>query len=79
VPYIGDQWEECSLHWWYQWEESSLHWWSVRRMFLTLVVSLNNLPLNWWSLGRMLLLHWWSVGRILPYIGGQCKECTLHW
>ena len=31
VPYIGDQWEECPLH-----------WWSVGRMFLTLVVSGKN-------------------------------------
>ncbi|CAI9595992.1 unnamed protein product [Staurois parvus] len=32
-PYIGDQWEECSLH-----------WWSVERMLLTLVVSGKNAP-----------------------------------
>ncbi|CAI9599540.1 unnamed protein product [Staurois parvus] len=54
VPYIGGQWEECSLHWWSvgrtspyidgQWEECSLNWWSVGRMFLTLVVSEKNAP-----------------------------------
>ncbi|CAI9564449.1 unnamed protein product [Staurois parvus] len=31
VSYIGDQWEECFLH-----------WWSVGRMFLTLVTSGKN-------------------------------------
>ena len=33
APYIGGQWEECSLH-----------WWSVGRMSLTLVVSEKNVP-----------------------------------
>ncbi|CAI9612337.1 unnamed protein product [Staurois parvus] len=33
TPYIGDQWEECPLH-----------WWSVGRMSLTLGVSGKNAP-----------------------------------
>ncbi|CAI9555323.1 unnamed protein product [Staurois parvus] len=33
APYIGDQWEECSLH-----------WWSVGIMHLTLVISGKNAP-----------------------------------
>ncbi|CAI9576726.1 unnamed protein product, partial [Staurois parvus] len=53
APYIGDQWEECPLHWcqweecplhWCQWEECPLHWCSVGRMSLTLVISGKNVP-----------------------------------
>ncbi|CAI9596001.1 unnamed protein product [Staurois parvus] len=33
VPYVGSQWEECSLH-----------WWSVGRMSLTLVISGETAP-----------------------------------
>ncbi|CAI9586928.1 unnamed protein product [Staurois parvus] len=67
VPYIGGQWEECSLH-----------WWSVGRMSLTLVISGKNAtyfgdqweeyPLHWWSVGRMLLTLVVS-GKNVPYIG----------
>ncbi|CAI9544070.1 unnamed protein product [Staurois parvus] len=58
VPYIGDQWEECTLH-----------WWSVVRMSLTLVVIGKNAPYIgdqweewplhfWWSVGKEFSLHW---------------------
>ncbi|CAI9550720.1 unnamed protein product [Staurois parvus] len=46
APYIGGQWEECSLH-----------WWSVGRMPLTLVVNRMNAPYvgDYWE---ECSLHW---------------------
>ncbi|CAI9591733.1 unnamed protein product, partial [Staurois parvus] len=67
VPYIGNQWEECPLH-----------WRSVGRMSLTLVISGKNVLLHWWSVGRMFLTLVVS-GKNVPYIGGQWEECSLHW
>ncbi|CAI9571381.1 unnamed protein product [Staurois parvus] len=66
VPYIGDQWEECPLH-----------WWPVGRMPLTLA-SGKNVPYIVVASGKNALyisgqweecaLHWWPV-----------EECSLHW
>ncbi|CAI9574813.1 unnamed protein product [Staurois parvus] len=43
APYIGGQWEECSLHW-RSVEIMLLLWWSMGRMYLTLVVNGKNVP-----------------------------------
>ncbi|CAI9533420.1 unnamed protein product [Staurois parvus] len=66
VPYIGDQWKECPLH-----------WWSVGRMSLTLVISGKNVSYIG-SVGRMSLTLVVS-GKNVPYIGDQWEECSLHW
>ncbi|CAI9583635.1 unnamed protein product [Staurois parvus] len=67
VPYIGDQWEECPLH-----------WGSVGRVSITLGGQWEECPLRWWSVGRMSLTLGVS-GKNVPYIGDQWEECPLHW